>query len=186
MVGAPALGTEVSLDITTILTGGRVVRGIVEGDAVPQLFLPTLIDLWQRGRFPVDRMMREYDFDQIDEAAHDAEEGCVIKPVLADALMRRDREERTDMASTQTFDAKLMIGGEWVDAADGATFDVLEPFTGGGGPRARRRARRAPRAIEAAAAAFPAWAATPPAERQRVFLAAADILERRTTRSRAG
>jgi aryl-alcohol dehydrogenase len=82
VIGAPALGTEVSLDITTILTGGRVVRGIVEGDAVPQLFLPTLIELWERGKLPVDRLMKTYDFDQIDEAAHDAESGRVIKPVL--------------------------------------------------------------------------------------------------------
>ncbi|MGH2816819.1 MAG: aldehyde dehydrogenase family protein, partial [Actinomycetota bacterium] len=36
------------------------------------------------------------------------------------------------------------------------------------------------RAVEVASAAFPAWSQTPPAERQRIFLAAADILERRS------
>jgi aryl-alcohol dehydrogenase len=41
-----------------------------------------LIDLWQQGRFPVDRMMVTYDFDRINEAAHDAETGLTIKPVL--------------------------------------------------------------------------------------------------------
>jgi len=44
--------------------------------------LPRLITLWEQGRFPVDRMMTYYDFDQIDEAARHAEEGKVIKPVL--------------------------------------------------------------------------------------------------------
>jgi acyl-CoA reductase-like NAD-dependent aldehyde dehydrogenase len=34
-------------------------------------------------------------------------------------------------------------------------------------------------AVEAAAAAFPAWAQAPPAQRQQIFLKAADILERR-------
>jgi aryl-alcohol dehydrogenase len=82
VVGAPALGTEVSLDVTHVLTGGRVVRGIVEGEAVPSQFLPLLVDLWQRGQLPVDRMMTTYDFDRIDQAAHDAEAGRVIKPVL--------------------------------------------------------------------------------------------------------
>jgi aryl-alcohol dehydrogenase len=82
VVGAPAVGTEVSLDVNTVLTGGRVVRGIVEGESVPSRFLPTLVDLWRRGRFPVDRMMQHYDFDQIDQAARDAEAGVVIKPVL--------------------------------------------------------------------------------------------------------
>ena len=35
-----------------------------------------------QGRFPVDRFMAFYDFDQIEQAAHDAEEGRVIKSVL--------------------------------------------------------------------------------------------------------
>jgi aryl-alcohol dehydrogenase len=82
VVGAPALGTEVSLDVTHLLTAGRVVRGIVEGEARPKEFLPRLYELWRRGDFPVDRMMTFYDFEEIDRAAHDAESGAVIKPVL--------------------------------------------------------------------------------------------------------
>jgi aryl-alcohol dehydrogenase len=82
VVGAPAFGTEVALDVNTILTGGRVVRGIVEGDSVPTDFLPQLVEHWREGRFPVDRMMTFYDFDEIDQAAKDAEAGTVIKPVL--------------------------------------------------------------------------------------------------------
>jgi acyl-CoA reductase-like NAD-dependent aldehyde dehydrogenase len=84
------------------------------------------------------------------------------------------------MASTQTFDAKQLIGGAWGDATDGATFDVLDPFSGatvGRVPAAGTADAR--RAIEAAAAAFPAWAATPPGQRQQIFLKAADILDAR-------
>jgi aryl-alcohol dehydrogenase len=58
------------------------VRGIVEGDSVPDVFLPRLFELHEQGRFPVDRLMTFYDFDQIDHAAHDAEAGRAIKPVL--------------------------------------------------------------------------------------------------------
>ena len=82
IVGAPALGTEVSLDVNHVMTGGRVVRGIVEGEAVPQELLPRLVELWRRGEFPVDRFMTHYDFDDIDRAAQDAESGKVVKPVL--------------------------------------------------------------------------------------------------------
>lgn len=82
VVGAPALGTEVSLDVNTILTGGRVVRGVVEGDSVPDLFLPRLLDLHLRGRFPAERLMTFYDFDEIERAAHDAETGVSVKSVL--------------------------------------------------------------------------------------------------------
>jgi len=77
-------------------------------------------------------------------------------------------------------EVKQFIGGTWTDAADGGTFEDKDPFTGdtvavvpaGGGEDAER-------AIEAAAAAFPAWAETPPAARQGIFLKAAEILESR-------
>jgi len=82
VIGVPKVGTEVALDVNVILTGGRVVRGVVEGDSVPQLLIPQLIRYWEEGRFPVERLIRHYDFDQINEAAADAEQGRVIKPVL--------------------------------------------------------------------------------------------------------
>jgi aryl-alcohol dehydrogenase len=82
LIGAPPFGAEVSLDMNNILVAGRTLVGIVEGDSVPSVFLPRLIELWQQGRFPIDRIMTHYDFDQIDVAARDAEEGKVVKPVL--------------------------------------------------------------------------------------------------------
>ncbi|HZS25448.1 MAG TPA: aldehyde dehydrogenase family protein [Gaiellaceae bacterium] len=82
------------------------------------------------------------------------------------------------MIATQEY--RQYIGGEWVDAAGGKSYDDLDPFTGdavatvaAGGPDDARRA------VEAAAGAFPAWSATPPAERQRIFLKAADLLDER-------
>jgi acyl-CoA reductase-like NAD-dependent aldehyde dehydrogenase len=77
-------------------------------------------------------------------------------------------------------EAKQFIGGEWADASNGATFEDRDPFSGEivanvpAGTRAD-----ASRAIEAAAAAFPAWSQSVPAERQAIFLKAADILESR-------
>jgi aryl-alcohol dehydrogenase len=82
VIGAPQFGTDVNLDVNTILSGGRVVRGIVEGDSVPDVFLPRLMTLHRQGRFPVEALMTFYDFDQIEQAAQDAEAGRTIKPVL--------------------------------------------------------------------------------------------------------
>lgn len=82
VIGAPQLGTDVNLDVNRILTGGRILRGVVEGDSVPELFLPALIRFWEQGRFPVERLITFYDFDAIDEAARDAQDGRTIKPVL--------------------------------------------------------------------------------------------------------
>ncbi len=82
LIGAAAFGTEVTFDMNSILILGRTVRGLVEGDSVPQLFIPTLVELWRQGKFPVDRIVSTYDFDAIEQAIHDAEAGVVIKPVL--------------------------------------------------------------------------------------------------------
>jgi acyl-CoA reductase-like NAD-dependent aldehyde dehydrogenase len=75
----------------------------------------------------------------------------------------------------------LHIGGEWTEASGGETFEDHDPFTSEVVATVPAGTREdAKRAIEAAAAAFPAWSQTPPAERQRIFLKAADILESRT------
>jgi acyl-CoA reductase-like NAD-dependent aldehyde dehydrogenase len=77
-------------------------------------------------------------------------------------------------------ETQQFIGGEWTDAAGGETFDVQDPFSGEVVVRAPAGTRAdAERAVAAAVAAFPSWSQTPPAERQRIFLKAADVLETR-------
>jgi aryl-alcohol dehydrogenase len=79
--GAPA-GTKAPIDMNSLLNGGRMLRGIAQGDSVPQTFIPKLIDLYRSGRFPFDRLVRQYDFADINQAFEDASRGDVIKPVL--------------------------------------------------------------------------------------------------------
>lgn len=79
--GAPN-GTEVSLDVNYILNGGRSIRGIVEGDSIPKEFIPELLELYQNGEFPFDEFVTFYDFENINEAVADVEEGDCIKPIL--------------------------------------------------------------------------------------------------------
>jgi len=64
------------------LTEGRKTLCVVQGDAVPQVFIPRLIDLYRRGLFPFDRLVRFYGFDRINRAIDDARCGRTIKPVL--------------------------------------------------------------------------------------------------------
>ena len=85
------------------------------------------------------------------------------------------------MSTTETgIESRLFVGGEFVEAEGGRTFENRDPFTGevvaevAAGSRADAR-----RAVEAAAAAFDEWSRTPPAARQGVFLKAADVLESR-------
>jgi acyl-CoA reductase-like NAD-dependent aldehyde dehydrogenase len=75
---------------------------------------------------------------------------------------------------------KMYINGEWVSALDGEAYDDLNPYTGDVFARVPSgKSADARRAVEAAAAAFPSWSKTLPAERQALFLKAADILEKK-------
>jgi aryl-alcohol dehydrogenase len=82
LIATPRPGDKIPLDPAPLLLGGRSVRGVVQGDAVPQLFIPRLIQMYRAGLFPFDRLVRYYDFDQINQAVADFKGGSVIKPVL--------------------------------------------------------------------------------------------------------
>jgi len=82
VVGASAPGTELRADINDVMQNGKTIRGVVEGDSVPQIFIPQLVDLYMQGRFPFDKLVRYYAFDAIDRAAHDSERGDAIKPIV--------------------------------------------------------------------------------------------------------
>jgi aryl-alcohol dehydrogenase len=81
LLGAVAPGTEVNLNMDLIMNG-RIVRGIIEGDSIPDLFIPKLVKLYQQGRLPFDRLIKFYPFDEINQAVADMEKGLVIKPIL--------------------------------------------------------------------------------------------------------
>ena len=81
VLGVAPAGAAVSVDASSLL-GGKMIRGAIEGESIPEIFIPQLIALWKAGKFPFDRLARYYNFDQINEAAHDSERGIAIKPIL--------------------------------------------------------------------------------------------------------
>lgn len=73
---------------------------------------------------------------------------------------------------------RLLIGGEWVDGADGAELEVVNPFDNGTVTTiAEAREADVDRAVEAAARAAPAWAGMAAHDRGRLLLALADRIE---------
>lgn len=81
VLGLSPEGAEVSLDINVLGTG-RTVRGVTEGECVPSVMIPALIEWWRQGRFPFDRLIRKYEFHAINQAAADMTSGETLKPVL--------------------------------------------------------------------------------------------------------
>jgi aryl-alcohol dehydrogenase len=72
---------DVVLD-PNILAFGRTVTGILEGDAIPAVLIPQLIQLWRQGRFPFDKLITTFPLQDINEAERASIDGAVVKPVL--------------------------------------------------------------------------------------------------------
>ncbi|RDI75337.1 NAD-dependent aldehyde dehydrogenase [Gaiella occulta] len=83
------------------------------------------------------------------------------------------------MATTRERAGKNFIGGAWVDAASGETFESLVPATGESlGAFPRSSAEDVDRAVAAAKEAFADWRLVPAPQRGTILLRFAQLLER--------
>jgi aryl-alcohol dehydrogenase len=73
---------DFAMDVQRVMSGGKTVRGVIEGDAVPKELIPRLVELHRQGRLPLEKLIRRYDFGDIDVAFADAAGGETVKPVL--------------------------------------------------------------------------------------------------------
>jgi aryl-alcohol dehydrogenase len=79
LVGAPRGPLQLP---AAALAVGRTIRGLLFGDADPHVWIPRLVQHWQDGDFPFDRLITTYPLDAINEAERDSKTGGAIKPVL--------------------------------------------------------------------------------------------------------
>jgi aryl-alcohol dehydrogenase len=80
LAGAPS---EIArLPVNQIFSNGQTIRGITEGDSVPLTFIPKLIRLHVQGRFPVDKIVTFFPFDQINAAIAGSASGDIVKPIV--------------------------------------------------------------------------------------------------------
>ncbi|WP_293393817.1 NAD(P)-dependent alcohol dehydrogenase [Nevskia sp.] len=82
MVGGPPPEAMMPANLMSMLFRGVTAKYIIEGDSNPQTFIPKMLDWYRAGRFPFDKLIGKFPFESINEAAHAAETGDVIKPVL--------------------------------------------------------------------------------------------------------
>jgi aryl-alcohol dehydrogenase len=65
-------GAPVTLPPGALLMRGRKLRGTIGGHIDPTVFIPRLLDLHERGRFPFDRLVRNYSFAELATAMEDS------------------------------------------------------------------------------------------------------------------
>lgn len=82
LIGVPPPDGMLHISLMDLLIRGVGVKTIIEGNADPQEFIPQMIRWYQDGKFPFDRLISKFSFEQINEACLASEKGTAIKPVL--------------------------------------------------------------------------------------------------------
>ena len=76
-------GLDVTINIEhDLMKVSKSLIGVVEGDSNPKVFIPELMAHYVAGRFPIDKLITYYDFDDIDKAVEDNHNGKAIKAIL--------------------------------------------------------------------------------------------------------
>ncbi|WP_201594616.1 NAD(P)-dependent alcohol dehydrogenase [Psychrobacter fulvigenes] len=74
---------EMSIDVhNDLMAEGKSMIGVIEGHSIPRVFIPQLIAYYKAGQFPFDKLVKFYDFEDINQAFADSASGVTIKPVL--------------------------------------------------------------------------------------------------------
>ena len=82
LLGFPPPDAQMPMNMMSMFTRGLGVKFIVEGDSDPQVFIPQLVELYRAGKLPLERLIKTFPFEQINEAMASTEDGSVIKPVV--------------------------------------------------------------------------------------------------------
>ncbi|KAJ4321618.1 hypothetical protein N0V94_002817 [Neodidymelliopsis sp. IMI 364377] len=82
VVGVPPPNAKISIDPLMFLLDNKKLIGVIEGDSNPEDFIPQLVEMHQKGVFPIEKLCRTYPVERFEEAIHDLHTGNVIKPVI--------------------------------------------------------------------------------------------------------
>lgn len=82
IVGLPKPGAPMPGNLAAVLAYGQTVRGIIEGDSEPEVFVPQLIDYWRAGRLPLEKLVATFPFAEINAAVKAQHRGDCVKVVL--------------------------------------------------------------------------------------------------------
>jgi aryl-alcohol dehydrogenase len=82
VVGITPPGTPPPGEMNAIMAAGKSIKGIIEGDSDPDIFIPQLIALHAAGRLPLERLVKTYPFAEINRAIADQHAGKCVKVVL--------------------------------------------------------------------------------------------------------
>lgn len=102
-VGVPPPGVKIDIETQSFFMSHKSYRSVIEGEVTPaevctpienegslryspisnyNQFIPELIELHRKGRFPVDKLCKVYSIKDFDQAVKDMHDGKVVKPII--------------------------------------------------------------------------------------------------------
>ncbi|KAM5521634.1 fungal specific transcription factor domain-containing protein [Fusarium oxysporum f. sp. phaseoli] len=81
-VGVPPLDAMMDLHLVTFMQTGKVIRGTIEGDAVPAEYLPRMVQWYREGKLPINKLISFYKPENFEIALKDMKIGKTVKPVI--------------------------------------------------------------------------------------------------------
>ena len=79
--GVSSADASLKLHPMQLVFSGRSLRGTIEGDANPRLFIPRMISWFREGRLPLDQLVTTYPFHEINSAVADMTSGRGGQPL---------------------------------------------------------------------------------------------------------
>ncbi|KAH6660943.1 alcohol dehydrogenase [Truncatella angustata] len=81
-VGTGMPESYVILHMQSFMVSGKQYFGAVQGHSRTAKYIPDLIQWWREGKFPVEKLIKFFDFEDFEGAIKGMGDGSVVKPVL--------------------------------------------------------------------------------------------------------
>lgn len=83
LVGVPTPDMTLDMPLIDFFSRGGALKSSWYGDCLPERDFPTLVDLYQQGRLPLERFVSErIKLDEVEDAFHTMHEGKVLRSVV--------------------------------------------------------------------------------------------------------
>ena len=83
LVGVPTPDMKLEMPLVDFFSRGGSLKSSWYGDCLPERDFPTLVDLYQQGRLPLERFVSErIKLDEVEDAFHTMHKGAVLRSVV--------------------------------------------------------------------------------------------------------
>jgi Zn-dependent alcohol dehydrogenase len=81
-IGSAPMDAKLEIPVFLFMISGKKFIGAVEGDVIPQQYVPKMIEWYRQGKFPVDRLVKLFKAEDFAKAIEEMHDGSTVKPVI--------------------------------------------------------------------------------------------------------